>query len=228
MNPQITPQGSRVEVRWVIADVEGEAVTETIVWWGATVKAMNADAKKVDSEGEDCKATPSTPSWELHYDENADMGFPAEIRPVVLLSDKMLEDPGEGSVLRWRVEGDVDEGEEDDASFEQLNEEPSDPNVVHVADIAGTADHNGNVSINGLLTAQQEVDDKRNGGRSLEQLGNEAFGTLPMDRQQKMATAFVGLKNGLSQAFQELQERNGPDYAITKDDIAEIMRGMHR
>ena len=62
----------------------------------------------------------------------------------------------------------------------------------------------------------------------MEQLGNEAFGTLPMDRQQKMATAFVGLKNGLSQAFQELQERNGPDYAITKDDIAEIMRGMHR
>jgi hypothetical protein len=36
------------------------------------------------------------------------------------------------------------------------------------------------------------------------------------------------LKNGLSAAFAELQQRNGADYAITKDDIAEIMRGMHR
>jgi hypothetical protein len=49
-----------------------------------------------------------------------------------------------------------------------------------------------------------------------------------MERQQKMASAFAGLKDGLSRAFAELQERNGPDYAITSEDIAEIMQKMRR
>ena len=96
---------------------------------------------------------------------------------------------------------------------------------MHVA--APPADEKGNVSISALLNAQREVDARANGGRSLEQQGAEAFQTLPMDSQQKMASAFAGLRDGLSAAFAELQERNGPDYAITKDDIAEIMRTMH-
>jgi hypothetical protein len=36
------------------------------------------------------------------------------------------------------------------------------------------------------------------------------------------------LQNGRSAAFADLQERNGADCAITKEDIAEIMGGMHR
>ena len=93
---------------------------------------------------------------------------------------------------------------------------------MHVA--APPADEKGNVSISALRA--EEVD-ARERGRSLEQQGAEAFQTLPMDSQQKMATAFAGLRDGLSRAFAELQERNGPEYAITKDDIADIMRTMH-
>ena len=63
---------------------------------------------------------------------------------------------------------------------------------------------------------------------ALEEHGMDAFATMPMERQQKMASAFAGLKDGLSRAFAELQERNGPDYAITSEDIAEIMQKMRR
>jgi hypothetical protein len=196
-----------VEVRWVISDGEGEALTETVVWWGATAKAR-ADG-----------------TWELHYDSKPEMGFEAEIRPVVFTSAFSLEDPGEGTTLRWRNEGAEDQQADGDDSFEVPVDDVSDPNVVHVA--APPADEKGNVSISALLNAQREVDARANGGRSLEQQGAEAFQTLPMDSQQKMASAFAGLRDGLSAAFAELQERNGPDYAITKDDIAEIMRTMH-
>ena len=113
-----------------------------------------------------------------------------------------------------------------DESFDAGDGDPAaDPDVVHVA--APPADEKGNVSISALLSAQREVDARANGGRSLEQQGAEAFQTLPMDSQQKMAAAFAGLRDGLSRAFAELQERNGPEYAITKDDIADIMRTMH-
>ena len=152
------------------------------------------------------------------------MGFAAEIRPVVFTSLGALEDPGEGTSLRWRREG--AETADGDDSFDAGDGDPAaDPDVVHVA--APPADEKGNVSISALLSAQREVDARANGGRSLEQQGAEAFQTLPMDSQQKMATAFAGLRDGLSRAFAELQERNGPEYAITKDDIADIMRTMH-
>ena len=61
----------------MISDGEGEALTETVVWWGATAKAR-ADG-----------------TWELHYDSKPEMGFEAEIRPVVFTSAFSLEDPGE-------------------------------------------------------------------------------------------------------------------------------------
>ena len=97
---------------------------------------------------------------------------------------------------------------------------------MHVAE--PVADAAGTVSVNEMLTAQREVDARKNGGRSLEEHGMDAFATMPMERQQKMASAFAGLKDGLSRAFAELQERNGPDYAITSEDIAEIMQKMRR
>jgi hypothetical protein len=115
---------------------------------------------------------------------------------------------------------------DDSADFDAEDEEPADPNVVHVAE--PVADAAGTVSVNEMLTAQREVDARKNGGRSLEEHGMDAFATMPMERQQKMASAFAGLKDGLSRAFAELQERNGPDYAITSEDIAEIMQKMRR
>ena len=219
-------QGDRVEVRWVISDGEDGAATETVVWWGATARRAD-ETNEIPSRDE--SRTPPSPSrqkkgsaWELHYDSKPEMGFETEIRPVVFTSDGVLEDPGEGTSLRWRREGAEDPVGDD--SFD-AGDDPVDPNVVHVA--APPADEKGNVSISALLNAQREVDARANGGRSLEQQGAEAFQTLPMDSQQKMASAFAGLRDGLSRAFAELQERNGPDYAITKDDIAEIMRTMH-
>lgn len=217
----------------MIRDGEGDSFSETVVWWGATLRA----AKKSAVAGPSPASTAPIESiqspdsiekttWELHYDARDDMGFPPEIRPVVLLTGRSLEDPGEGSLLRWRLEGDADDDAGDDSFDAEPETQPNDPNVVHVAQPVVDAD--GNVSIADLLSAQREVDARNNGGIGLEQQGAEAFGTLPMDSQQKMATAFAGLKNGLSAAFAELQQRNGADYAITKDDIAEIMRGMHR
>lgn len=218
-----------MEVRWVISDGEGESLTETVVWWGATARAAVAvgDVGEDDSH-RDQNHNDEKPQerlrWELHYDAHLEMGFAAEIRPVVFTSLGALEDPGEGTSLRWRREG--AETADGDDSFDAGDGDPAaDPDVVHVA--APPADEKGNVSISALLSAQREVDARANGGRSLEQQGAEAFQTLPMDSQQKMATAFAGLRDGLSRAFAELQERNGPEYAITKDDIADIMRTMH-
>ena len=208
----------------MISDGEGESLTETIVWWGATARAAVASR-----EGQEANVSndekPREPPWELHYDAHLEMGFAAEIRPVVFTSLESLEDPGEGTSLRWRREGDAADGDDDSFDAGDGDGARADPNVVHVA--APPADEKGNVSISALLSAQREVDERANGGRSLEQQGAEAFQTLPMDSQQKMASAFAGLRDGLSRAFAELQERNGPDYAITKDDIAEIMRTMH-
>ena len=132
-----------------------------------------------------------------------------------------MEDPGEGTTLRWRLEGST---EDVDDSFDRDANDEADPDVVHVAE--PIADAAGNVSVHEMMRAQREVDARRNGGRSLEEHGLEAFSTMPMDRQQKMAAAFAGLKDGLMHAFAELQARNGPDYAITKEDIAEIMERM--
>ena len=221
-----------MEVRWVISDGEGESPTETVVWWGATAFERSRlreapESRDVRREGDDesDEKPHRNRAWELRYDAHLEMGFEAEIRPVVFTSPDTLEDPGEGTSLRWRREGaeTADSGD----SFDAGDGDPAaiDLNVVHVA--APPADEKGNVSISALLSAQREVDARANGGRSLEQQGAEAFQTLPMDSQQKMASAFAGLRDGLSRAFAELQERNGPDYAITKDDIAEIMRTMH-
>ena len=207
----------------MISAGEGETPHETVVWWGATARAV------VQTE-DDTRASKRI-ACDLHYDENEDLGFDAEVRSVVFIDRKILEDPGERTNLRWRVEGDGDGADagDDDDSFEgartDVPEEPLDPNVVHVAEVP--IDSNGNVSMNEMINAQRAVDDSRNGGVTLEQLGTEAFGTLPMDSQLKMASAFSSLKDGLSRAFAELQARNGPEYAITKDDIAEIMRTMH-
>ena len=217
----------------MIRDGKGDSFSETVVWWGATLRAAKkpavagpSPASTAPNESIQSPDSIEKTTWELHYDARDDMGFPPEIRPVVLLTARSLEDPGEGSLLRWRLEGDADDGAGDDSFDAETETHPNDPNVVHVAQPVVDAD--GNVSIADLLSAQREVDARNNGGIGLEQQGAEAFGTLPMDSQQKMATAFAGLKNGLSAAFAELQQRNGADYAITKDDIAEIMRGMHR
>jgi hypothetical protein len=199
-----------MEVRWVISEGEETNPTETIVWWGCTLRHAPDDAD------------PAPGVWELHYDANVDLGFAAEIRPVQLTGAGTLEDPGEGTTLRWRLEGSADDV--DDSFDRGDDEDEADPDVVHVAE--PIADAAGNVSVHEMMRAQREVDARRNGGRSLEEHGLEAFATMPMDRQQKMATAFAGLKDGLVHAFAELQARNGPDYAITKEDIAEIMERM--
>ena len=213
-------QGDRLEVRWVISEADDDApaspARETVVWWGCELRAPPASA-----------ASPRGPGvWELHYDAHPDGGFDAEVRAVRLTAPGLLEDPGEGAVLRWRREGCAGDGLDDSADFDAEDEEPADPNVVHVAE--PVADAAGTVSVNEMLTAQREVDARKNGGRSLEEHGMDAFATMPMERQQKMASAFAGLKDGLSRAFAELQERNGPDYAITSEDIAEIMQKMRR
>lgn len=211
-----------MEVRWVISEArEDEDPAETVVWWGATARARSVAGSDAASSGD----ARSSPAWELRYDAHLEAGFAAETRPVVFTSAETLEDPGEGTSLRWRREGDAADGDDDSFDAGDGDGARADPNVVHVA--APPADEKGNVSISALLSAQREVDERANGGRSLEQQGAEAFQTLPMDSQQKMASAFAGLRDGLSRAFAELQERNGPDYAITKDDIAEIMRTMH-
>lgn len=208
----------------MISDGEGESLTETVVWWGATARRAAVASPPLGEEANHQFSNDGFHMWELHYDAHLEMGFAAEIRPVVFTSLGALEDPGEGTSLRWRREGaEIADGDE---SFDAGDGDPAaDPDVVHVA--APPADEKGNVSISALLSAQREVDARANGGRSLEQQGAEAFQTLPMDSQQKMAAAFAGLRDGLSRAFAELQERNGPEYAITKDDIADIMRTMH-
>ena len=88
--------------------------------------------------------------------------------------------------------------EDVDDSFDRDANDEADPDVVHVAE--PIADAAGNVSVHEMMRAQREVDARRNGGRSLEEHGLEAFSTMPMDRQQKIAAAFAGLKDGLMHA----------------------------
>ena len=96
-----------MEVRWVISEGEETNPTETIVWWGCTLRPAPRDA------------APAPGVWELHYDANVHLGFAAEIRPVRLTGAGTLEDPGEGTTLRWRLEGsaeDVDDSFDRDAA----------------------------------------------------------------------------------------------------------------
>ena len=214
-----THRATDSEVRWVISEADDDArprpARETV---GGGVAS---------SPPPRVRCLPRGPGvWGSHYDAHPDAGFDAEVRAVRLTAPGLLEDPGEGAVLRWRREGCAGDGLDDSADFDAEDEEPADPNVVHVAE--PVADAAGTVSVNEMLTAQREVDARKNGGRSLEEHGMDAFATMPMERQQKMASAFAGLKDGLSRAFAELQERNGPDYAITSEDIAEIMQKMRR
>ena len=99
-----------------------------------------SSARRADETNEppsrDESRTPPSPSrqkkgsaWELHYDSKPEMGFETEIRPVVFTSDGVLEDPGEGTSLRWRREGAEDPVGDD--SFD-AGDDPVDPNVVHV------------------------------------------------------------------------------------------------
>ena len=54
-----------MEVRWVISEGEETNPTETIVWWGCTLRPAPRDA------------APAPGVWELHYDANVHLGFAA-------------------------------------------------------------------------------------------------------------------------------------------------------
>lgn len=224
-------QGDRLEVRWVVSsednddgDVAGAReprIREDVVWWPCT--AVHKDDR-----------------WELHYDANVTLGFEAEVRVVRFTgigtledvagtgehddeADKNDDDP-EVMTLRWRREGagggeDVDDGSDED------------DDVVEVVDVlAMTPDADGNITLEAVVDAHRRADqsNKDRGREGLEEAGIKALSAMPMAQQQNIASAFVGLKEGLAHALQELMRTHGPDYVITKADIDTVMAGLRR
>ena len=194
-------------------------------------------------------------AWELHYDAKQDMGFESEVRVARVTGRGMLEDvAGSGEhddvddvnddvpevmKLRWRREGEGVNGDDDspensedeDGDDDDDDDATDDPNTLRVVDIMGMKpDADGSISLKAVHEAQRRADEKQilSGGEGLEEAGNKAFAEMPMAQQHNIATAFMGLKEGLANALQELVRANGPDYVITKDDIDQVMAQLQQ
>jgi hypothetical protein len=192
------------------------------VWWGGALRPPT-------SRGEDdvtAAALLAKGEWDLHYDAKSEHGIETvDVRRVRFVSGRKLEDVDEEARMRWRREGvlDDDAGDSDDDD-DDSDEDDLDPNLINVAAVP----ENAEVSLASIARAQRDVDQsvEQRGGVGVERAGLDAFGRMPLDRQRRMAEAFASMKDGLSSAFAALQERHGADYAITKEDLDEIMRGM--
>ena len=139
------------------------------------------------------------------------------MRRVVFHSDRVLEDVDEGNALRWRKEGSGGDDDDDD-------DDASDDEVYAAEAVAGAA--GGVTTMVDVLEAQDKIDKEQGDGDTLEQASNRAFGTLPMDQQQHLAHAFSGFKDKFIAGLRGLVESNGEGYAVSKDDIENIMGGI--
>lgn len=135
--------------------------------------------------------------------------------------------------LRWRREGSGSGDESPDHSDGEYENEDEDvdPDAVGVVDVlAMTPDADGTISLQAVHDAQRRADatQQSHGGEGLEEAGNRAFAKMPMAQQQNIATAFMGFKDTLASALQELLRTNGPNYVVTKADVDEMMAKMRR
>lgn len=191
------------------------------MWWGGALRPPT-------SRGEDdvtAAALLAKGEWDLHYDAKSEHGIETvDVRRVRFVSGRKLEDVDEEARMRWRREGALDDDAGDSDDDDDSDEDDLDPNLINVAAVP----ENAEVSLASIARAQRDVDQsvEQRGGVGVERAGLDAFGQMPLDRQRRMAEAFASMKDGLSSAFAALQERHGADYAITKEDVDEIMRGM--
>lgn len=211
--------------------VSDDNAGEAVVWWPCTLR------KPSSKDGERDGGGTTTTTWELHYDAKAELGFASEIRVARLTGPGTLEDvAGSGEhdaeedknddapeimTLRWRREGTADDDESPEHSDDDDDDDGdvADVNAVRVVDVLGMKpDADGSISLHAVHDAQRRADRTQisRGGEGLEDAGNRAFATMPMAQQQFMATKFMGFKEGLASALQELMRTNGPDYVITK------------